>query len=155
MNMTAYAPAKTDDEISEAVTAGVDEIREEGKRSAYKKNKLDITDPRVIGKEVVVALARKISPDDIADLVDRLIRTTRPTKFGAVPDARAMEAGIKLYLAYCIGLPTQRQEIVQVNLDADSSIGLAERLANSPALLKSLEQIISKVKESQGATVSE
>jgi len=139
--MTSYAPAP---DIETAVEEGVAEIRAEGKRRPSQK--LDLSDPRQISKEVVVALARKIAPDLIAEKIEALLHATRPTKYGEAADVRAMEAGIKLYLAYAVGLPTQRQEIVTVNLEADNSAGIEARLANSPALLRSMEAIIERVR---------
>jgi hypothetical protein len=145
--MRSHAPAQT---IETEVMAGVEEIRAEGKRRTTQK--LDLSDPRQINREVVVALSRRIHPDLIADKIKSLLDMTRPTKHGPAADVRAMEAGIKLYLAYVIGLPTQRQEIVQVNLDADSATGLCERLRNSPALRESLTKLIG---EAEAESVSE
>lgn len=144
--MTAHAPAQNPDDIETLAAEGVAELRE-SKRG--RGEKLSLQDPREINREIVFALARKVPADKIADKIDELIEMKRETKVGRVTDVRAMEAGIKLYLAYVVGMPTQRQEIVSVSLDADSSIGLAERLQNSPALLKSLKEIIAKVEDGE------
>lgn len=144
-DMAAHAPAQTD-EIETLAAKGVAELRE-SKRG--RGEKLSLQDPREINREIVFALARKVPASRIADKIDELIEMKRQTKDGVVTDVRAMEAGIKLYLAYVVGMPTQRQEIVSVSLDADSSIGLAERLANSPALLKSLKEVITKVEATE------
>ena len=132
-------------DIEEQVMEGVQEIREAGPRRPSQK--LDLSDPRQINKEVVVALARKIGPDLIADKIASLLDATRLTKYGPAPDTRSMEAGIKLYLAYVIGLPTQRQEVITVNLDADSAVGLEQRLLASPALCDSLQRMIDKARQ--------
>ena len=147
MNMESHAPAQ---DIEAEVMVGVEEIRAEGKRRTSQK--LDLADPRQINREVVVALARKITPDVIADKIRSLLDMKRPTKHGEAADVRAMEAGIKLYLAYVIGLPTQRQEIVQVNLDADSATGLMERLRSSPALRESLKKLIGEAERVTSGT---
>lgn len=144
-DMAAHAPAQTD-EIETLAAKGVAELRE-SKRG--RGEKLSLQDPREINREIVFALARKVPASRIADKIDELIEMKRQTKDGVVTDVRAMEAGIKLYLAYVVGMPTQRQEIVSVSLDADSSIGLAQRLANSPALLKSLKEVITKVEATE------
>lgn len=144
-DMAAHAPAQTD-EIETLAAEGVAELRD-SKRG--RGEKLSLQDPREINREIVFALARKVPASRIADKIDELIEMKRQTKDGVVTDVRAMEAGIKLYLAYVVGMPTQRQEIVSVSLDADSSIGIAERLANSPALLKSLKEVITKVEASE------
>lgn len=135
--MESQAPAQTIDDLAEA---GVAEIRAAGKRSTTQK--LDLSDPRVITKEVVTALARKVSPDAIAGKIDELINARRETKSGVIPDVRAMEAGIKLYLAYVVGLPVQRTEAVNVNLDAASAAGLEDRLRKSPALRATFRRIL-------------
>jgi hypothetical protein len=136
--MASHAPAQIDDLAAE----GVAELRAE-KRSTSQK--LDLSDPRQISKEVVVALARKVSPDLIADKINLLLSMTRQTKVGEVPDVRAMEAGIKLYLAYAVGLPTQRSEVLTVNVDADAEAGLAERLKSSPALRQVFRRMIDQI----------
>jgi hypothetical protein len=136
--MAFHAPAQTIDDQAEA---GVIEIRAAGKRGPTQK--LDLSDPRVITKEVVVALARKVHPDAIADRIHELINAKRETKSGgSIPDVRAMEAGIKLYLAYVVGLPVQRTEAVNVNLDAASAAGLEDRLRKSPALRATFRRIL-------------
>ncbi len=138
--MSSHAPAQIDDLAAE----GVAELQAE-KRSTT--NKLDLSDPRQINKEVVVALARKVSPDLIADKIKELLSMTRVTKAGSIPDVRAMEAGIKLYLAYAVGLPTQRSEVVTVNVDADSAVGMEERLRHSPALRAMFRKMLDRVEE--------
>lgn len=152
--MTSYARPQPD-EVDDIVAAEVEAIRAEGKRSPSRK--LDLSDPKTINKEVVVALARSISPDYVADKIKQLLEMTRTTKAGEVPDVRAMEAGIKLYLAYAVGLPTQRSEIVQVNVDADNALGLEERLRHSPALRsmfrKMLDNVEGSAPDSTGPTV--
>lgn len=136
--MDSHAPAQT---LEDKVETGVAEIRNAGKRRTSQK--LDLSDPRVINKEIVVAMANKVAPDDIAAKVYELIHAKRETKGGAmIPDVRSMEAGIKLYLSYVVGLPIQRSEVVTVNLDADSTTGLAERLRNSPALRETFRRIL-------------
>lgn len=141
--MASHAPAQPPD-IADAVAIEVDAIRADGPRPTSRK--LDLSDPRVINKEVVVALARAVSPDLVADKIRSLLDMTRTLKDGTeIPDVRAMEAGIKLWLAYTAGLPTQRQEIISVALDADNALGLRERLAHSPALRKVLQSMLNEV----------
>jgi hypothetical protein len=131
--------------LEDKVETGVAEIRDAGKRRPSQK--LDLSDPRVITKEIVVAMAKKVSPDDIAGKVHQLINAKRDTKHGLIPDVRSMEAGIKLYLAYVVGLPVQRSEVLTVNLDADSTTGFVERLKNSPAMRESLRRALEAAEE--------
>lgn len=140
--MTSHAPAQPI-EIDDLVSKQVDAIRDEGKRTTSRK--LDLSDPRTINKEVVVALSRAVAPELVADKIKQLLEMTRVTKAGEVPDVRAMEAGIKLYLAYAVGLPTQRSEIVSVNVDADNALGLEERLRHSPALRAMFRKMLDNV----------
>jgi hypothetical protein len=61
-----------------------------------------------------------------------------------LPTAPACKAA-QLGLAFAHGRPVERSEIVQVNLDADSSIGIADRLKNSPAPRKALRGILDSI----------
>ena len=99
--------------------------------------------PSQISQAFIVAVSECVTPERVAESVKELLGATRATKSGAVfPDYRAIEAGIKLYLAYTIGLPVQRQEVVTVNVDADSEAGMMDRLAKSPALRASFRKIL-------------
>ena len=93
---------------------------------------------RNVSQRTINLLAERIPPERIVEQLDKLLSATRPSKGGEVMDVRAVEAGVKLWLAYGIGLPVQRTESVTVTLDADSSLGLADRLAKSPALREQL-----------------
>jgi len=148
--MASHAPAQ---DIESTVAEEVQEIRAVGKRG-FKSGtpKLDLSDPRQISKEVVMAIARRIEPGVIAEKIEELMNMTRPTKHGPACDVRAMEAGIKLYLSYVVGLPVQRQEIISVALDADSAVGLSERMKNSPALRSSLRKLLDEVERDPGKT---
>lgn len=137
--MALHAPAPSIDDLA---AAGVAELRATKRSTA---ERLNLSDPRHISKEVVVALARTVSPDLIARKIKQLLETERETKTGMVPDVRAMEAGIKLYLAYAVGLPTQRSEVVTVAVDADSAVGMEERMRNSPALRAMFQAMLDRV----------
>ena len=82
----------------------------------------------------------------------KLLEMKRQTKAGLIPDVRAMEAGIKLYLAYAVGLPVQRQELVTVAINADSMTGLRERLKSSPAMRDALAGLLAEVAEESTKT---
>lgn len=138
--MEPHARPQTVDDMA---AHGVAKLRAEGLRSG--PTKLDLSDPKTINKEVVVALAREVSPALVAQKIKQLLEMTRTTKAGEVPDVRAMEAGIKLYLAYAVGLPTQRSEILTVQVDADSAVGMEERLRHSPALRAMFRKMLERV----------
>lgn len=99
--------------------------------------------PSSISQAFIVAVSECVAPERVAEAVGQLLTAKRLTKAGAeYPDYRAMEAGIKLYLAYTIGLPVQRQEVVTVNVDADTEAGMMDRLAKSPALRAALRKAL-------------
>lgn len=99
--------------------------------------------PSAISQAFIVAVSECVKPERVAEAVGQLLTAKRVTKSGTeFPDYRAMEAGIKLYLAYTIGLPVQRQEVVTVNVDADSETGMMDRLAKSPALRAALRKAL-------------
>ena len=101
--------------------------------------------PASISRELMDAIAHEIEPTEIAKCIRELITATRELKNGTVlPDTRAMESGVKLYLAYMIGLPVQRIENLNVNVDAETEEGLTDRLAKSPALRQSFRRVLSK-----------
>jgi len=104
-----------------------------------------ITNPGEINKQVATVLLAKVGPEKVADTIKDMLEATRPTKHGEVPDGRQREAGVKLWLAYMVGLPVQRQEIVSVQLDAEAELGIRERLRHSPALRANLRRMIDEI----------
>lgn len=104
--------------------------------------------PTTPGQELVEAIARSAPPERLAEVIADALSATITSRAGTrEPDTRSQLEAAKLLLAYSVGRPVERVETVNVNLDADSSIGLAERLRNSPALLKSLRAIIEQVEK--------
>lgn len=96
---------------------------------------------RNVSQRTINLLAERIPPERVVDQLDKLLTATRTGKNGVVtPDVRAIEAGLKLWLAYGIGLPVQRTEAININLDADAAMGIEERLAKSPALREQLRR---------------
>ena len=99
--------------------------------------------PSSISQAFIVAVSECVTPQRVAESVNELLSAKRITKLGQeFPDYRAMEAGIKLYLAYTIGLPVQRQEVITVNVDAETEDGMADRLSKSPALRAALRKAL-------------
>ena len=101
-----------------------------------------LSEPSRLGREVLKVLIEHVSPDMIAETIRDMIRATRPTKHGEVADTRTQEAGVKLWLAYAVGLPVQRQEIHQTvtNRSEDDNMRLLESPAVRSMLKKMLEQ---------------
>lgn len=120
----------------------------EADRAARKAGQLSsLSNPAEISREVIAALHRHVDPDDVGRVIGSMLKAKRKLKDGTeLEDTRSQEAGAKLYLAYTVGMPVQRSENVNVDLNADSSLDIEERMENSPALLAQMEKIIAKVK---------
>lgn len=66
------------------------------------------------------------------------------------PDHRTRLSAAETALAYRHGLPVRREETLLVHADADSAVGMEERLRHSPALRSMVRKMLDKV-ESDGA----
>lgn len=141
-----HAPAQNPEFDAVAVEA-IGMLRAEGPRKPGL-----LLSPGAVSQELAAALAKFVPGDLIAERIRRLIDATVVTKCGdVVPDIRANEAGLKLALAYKIGTPISRIETVNVNLDADSAVGMEERLRNSPALRSMFQKMLDKIDGPTGA----
>lgn len=86
-------------------------------------------------------LAEKFSPEFIAGKIEELLNATHLTKGGqAISDNRAREAGLKLLMSYLIGLPVQRQEILQLNFDSLEE--LQKRAQQSPTIQAAVARVL-------------
>lgn len=86
-------------------------------------------------------LFHRIPPSRLVAKLERLLDATTQTKSGnLIADSRTQLAAAQTLVAYYVGRPVERQEVVNVNLDADSSLGIESRLANSPALREQLRR---------------
>jgi hypothetical protein len=101
---------------------------------------------------LAAALDREIPESRIAEVLSQCLAATVSTRSGAVePDHKTRLAAAQLALAYKVGRPVERQEVVSVTLDADASSGLAERLRHSPALRQSLGAMLQAADDSPDA----
>lgn len=90
-----------------------------------------------ISTRLIAVLAEKFPPEVVAAKIEVLLNATHVTRGGQhIVDNRGVEAGLKLLLAYQVGLPVQRQEIVNFNVDGDKAI--EDRMRKSPALRKAM-----------------
>ncbi len=97
------------------------------------------------GQKLASALADNVTEERLATAISEALVATQKHRDGTIePDHKVRLEAAKIGLAYSHGRPVERQEVISVNLDADSSLGLAERLANSPALRKSLRDILNR-----------
>lgn len=96
---------------------------------------------RDVTPNLIAHLAGRFSPEFIAGKIEELMGATHVTAGGKlIPDNRAREAGLRLLMAYLIGLPVQRQEIVQLNFDSLEE--LQRRAQQSPALRSAVAKIL-------------
>jgi hypothetical protein len=95
------------------------------------------------GQALAAALENEIPEYRLARTISEAMTATMTTRAGTVEiDHKTRLAATSLALAYRVGLPVQRSETVMVNLDADQSDQLRERLAKSPALRRSLARML-------------
>ena len=93
--------------------------------------------------KLIEAIAVRFPVDAIVDLLVSLVNAEIITKGGhRIADNRTRLAAATLMLNYLVGRPVERQEIVTVNVDADSEAGMMDRLAKSPALRASFRKIL-------------
>jgi len=97
------------------------------------------------GQKLASALADNVTEERLATAISEALVATQKHRDGTVePDHKVRLEAAKLGLAYAHGRPVERIESVSINLDADSQIGLEERLKNSPALRLSLSTMLAK-----------
>ncbi len=98
--------------------------------------------PLTAGQQLAKELAENVTDERLAVAISEALTATQINRDGTItPDHKTRLQAATLGLAYRHGRPVERQEVVSVNLDAEASIGLEERLANSPALLRNLKAI--------------
>jgi hypothetical protein len=82
----------------------------------------------------------------VSDALFRALSATTVSRSGAVEqDTPSQLKAAALILENRVGRPVIRQEVVNVNLDAESEVGTRERLKASPALRKRLRQILDEI----------
>lgn len=107
-----------------------------------------ICNPATISREVIASIAKHVTPDKVGKVIARMLDAKRRLKDNTeLDDTRTQEAGLKLYLAYMVGMPVQRTEAVNINVDADSAVGMEERLRHSPALRAMFRKMLDRVEE--------
>jgi hypothetical protein len=104
-----------------------------------------------VNRELVVALAEKYPAEKLLEWFDEL----RVACYKGQPDYRTRLAAFKLMLEYLIGKPVERSESVTINLDADATLGIEERLAKSPALREQLRKSLEAAEAAAAGQVVE
>jgi hypothetical protein len=99
-------------------------------------------------------LASECPDEAIGQVLRDCLGATIVTRSGAVQaDSKTRLECARLVLGYRHGLAVKREEVVTVNLGAEESDKLAERLAKSPALRKALSQMLSAHPEAKAIDV--
>ena len=100
-----------------------------------------------VSQHLIETLAARFTPERIVGYIEDLLNATHVTKGGnLIPDNRARESAVKLLLAYVVGLPVQRQEIIQKFIDGSKET--EEAILASPALRSTLAK---KIAQAQAA----
>lgn len=99
------------------------------------------SNPSEFGVRLLTQLAEAIDPQKVVEAVKGMIEATTHVRISSedfieVPDNRAREAGVKLYFAYTVGLPIQRQLIQTQEIPSEDDA--KTRLLDSPAARKAL-----------------
>ena len=102
-----------------------------------------------VSVSLINALAEKFPPERIVGYIEALMVATHKTNGGQIiPDNRAREAGTKLLMSYLVGLPIQRQEIVNINVDGNNEAA-EKAILGSPALRSALAAKIQQAEEEE------
>lgn len=101
--------------------------------------------PADVANELIHQLAHKFPAAVIVDKFSQLLDAKKciPTQGGGIrvePDSPVQLKAMELLLKYQLGLPVQRQEIIQKSYDSLDT--LKEKLTKSPALRKAVGKII-------------
>lgn len=91
---------------------------------------------RHISTQAIARLIKVITPDRIIDKIEEMLEATYPN---GQPDWRSQESACKLWMAYAIGLPVQRQEIIQHNITTPP----VDQLLGDTASVEALIRVIS------------
>lgn len=141
-NMPTALPTPTQAEIE---ASGVEVVDKAGKTRVLTGDKL-----RVLSADTIAAIANKFGGGKMADMLYELCDAKCITKGGhEIADNRTRLAALSLAMAYLIGRPVERQEILTVNVDADAESGLEERLKSSPALRKVFRRVLDSIEEGE------
>lgn len=89
---------------------------------------------------------RECPEEEVGKLLRRCMTATTTNRAGVIePDFRTQLATAIFVTSQRHGLPVRREEILQVNLDADSATGMEERLRHSPALRAMFRKMLDNV----------
>jgi hypothetical protein len=97
------------------------------------------TSSKTASQQLADVLHAEIPGEHLARVLSDAMAATMTTRAGTVePDHKTRVQAAALVLAYKVGRPVERQEVVSVNVGADSDADLAARLKRSPSLQRAL-----------------
>jgi hypothetical protein len=100
-------------------------------------------------RKLAEVLDKELPEPRIAEVLSECFNATTLTKSGVViPDWRTRLAAVQLALAYKVGKPIERQQVMNVNVGQENESSLDERLRDSPALRAMIRKMLEKA-ESQ------
>lgn len=84
--------------------------------------------------------------EEVGRVLRECLTATTLSRSGVVePDFKTRLAAATFVTAQRHGLPVRREEILQVNVNADAETGLAERLKSSPALRQVFRRMLDEI----------
>jgi hypothetical protein len=84
--------------------------------------------------------------EEVGRVLRECLTATTTNRAGVVePDFKVRLAACQFVTQQRHGLPVRREEILQVNVDADSAVGMEERLRSSPALRSMFRKMLERV----------
>ena len=106
------------------------------------------TPARTASQQLAEALHTQIPEERLAEVLSSAMSATMTTRAGAVePDHKTRVQAATLVLAYKVGRPVERQEVVSVNVCGDPDADFAARLKRSPALRRALRMLLAESEE--------
>jgi len=98
---------------------------------------------KAASQQLAEVLHAEIPAERIARVLSDAMTATMTSRAGTVePDHKARVQAASLILAYKVGRPVERQEVVNVNLGPSADEDLANRLKKSPALRRMMLRVI-------------
>lgn len=85
-----------------------------------------------LSARAITYLCNEIPAQEVVQVIRDLLTAETPQ---GNPDWRARESGVKLWMSYVIGLPIQRQEIIQHRIVSKPDAG---KLLSTPSALEAL-----------------
>lgn len=101
-------------------------------------------------QKLAAVLDRECPESEIGRVLRECLTATTTSRSGvAEPDFKTRLAAATFVTTQRHGLPIRREEILQVNVDADSAVGMEERLRHSPALRSMFRKMLERVEDDQ------